>query len=373
MPETIELNPGGAGSLNIAFKLRYEANDDTNPFTDADKAKLAGQEAGATADMTAEEIQGAYDSQVPVMSQAEAEAGGSTAVRRVTAERLAQAIAAQVVGGGGNLGTNMRFNGFGIGFAGANATGAQIGKLTPVCLGGTGLSVAAAKADDAARLPCIGIAAANIADATSGDVISYGMIPSVDTSAWAVGAPLFVSASGTLTATPPVNEAVQEVARVVTSDVTEGLIFVNIRAEGRPIGALTATEAVVGADLLLLGDASADHAPMARSLADVLLDLGVSADLGTVTTGTQELTFSAARQQRLTNGGAFTLAPPAAGEGRITLEITNGASAGAMTLTGWDSVTGDAPGTTTGHRYLCAATVIGGQSYLHITAHSGNV
>lgn len=372
MPDTIELNPGGAGSLNIAFKLRYEANENTNAFTDADKAKLAGQETGATADMTPEEVQGAYDSQVPVMSQAEAEAGASTAVRQVTAQRIAQAIAAQVVGGGGNLGTDMRLNGFGIGFAGANATGAQIARLTPVCLDGAALAIAVSEADKTDRLPCIGVAAADIADAASGDVISYGMITAVDSAAWAVGAPLYVGSTGGLTDTAPVDAAVQEVARVVTSDPTDGVLFVNIRAEGRPIGALGTGEALTGADLLLFGDASADHAPAARTLADVLLDLGNSGDLGTRSSGTETLVFSAARQQRLTNGGAFALAPPSTGEGRITLELANGASAGAVTLTGWDSVTGATLDSTSGNRFLCAVTVIGGQSYLAITAHSGN-
>lgn len=43
-----EFNPGGAASLNQAVKLRYEANADTNAFTDAEKAKLSGIAAGAT-------------------------------------------------------------------------------------------------------------------------------------------------------------------------------------------------------------------------------------------------------------------------------------------------------------------------------------
>ena len=47
-----EFNPGGAASLNEAVKLRYEANADTNAFTDADKAKLDGIAAGATANAT---------------------------------------------------------------------------------------------------------------------------------------------------------------------------------------------------------------------------------------------------------------------------------------------------------------------------------
>ncbi len=44
-----EFNPGGASDLNQAVKLRYEANADTNAFSDAEKAKLAGIAAGATA------------------------------------------------------------------------------------------------------------------------------------------------------------------------------------------------------------------------------------------------------------------------------------------------------------------------------------
>jgi hypothetical protein len=44
-----EFNPGGASSLNEAVKLRYEANPDTNAFTDADRTKLDGIAPGATA------------------------------------------------------------------------------------------------------------------------------------------------------------------------------------------------------------------------------------------------------------------------------------------------------------------------------------
>ena len=42
-----ELNPGSAGSMNEAIKLRYEANADTNAFTDAEKTKLGGIASGA--------------------------------------------------------------------------------------------------------------------------------------------------------------------------------------------------------------------------------------------------------------------------------------------------------------------------------------
>lgn len=44
-----EFNPGGAGSLNAAVKARYEGNADTNAYTDAEKTKLTGVAANATA------------------------------------------------------------------------------------------------------------------------------------------------------------------------------------------------------------------------------------------------------------------------------------------------------------------------------------
>jgi hypothetical protein len=69
-------------------------------FVDGDKTKLDGIETGATADQSDGEIEIAYNNQVSVVSQLEAEAGTSTTVRRWTAERVKQAIAALAAGGG---------------------------------------------------------------------------------------------------------------------------------------------------------------------------------------------------------------------------------------------------------------------------------
>lgn len=84
--------------------FQYAADDQVwhvmEIYTTAEKSKLAGIEPGATADQSDAEIEAAYNNQVPVMSQVEAEAGTSTAVRRITAERIAQAIAALAAGGG---------------------------------------------------------------------------------------------------------------------------------------------------------------------------------------------------------------------------------------------------------------------------------
>lgn len=86
------------------IKALYEVEADA--FTDAQFTKLAGIEPGATADQTDAEIQAAYNNQVSVVSQAEAEAGIQTTVRRWTALRVAQAAAANGGGAAANFVTS---------------------------------------------------------------------------------------------------------------------------------------------------------------------------------------------------------------------------------------------------------------------------
>lgn len=73
----------------------------TASFSTADETKLDGIEAGATADQTNAEIETAYNAQVGAASQAEAEAGTESAIRRFSPLRIAQAIAALAGEGGG--------------------------------------------------------------------------------------------------------------------------------------------------------------------------------------------------------------------------------------------------------------------------------
>lgn len=84
-----------ADQTGAEIKALYEAEADTNAFTDAQVTKLAGIETAATADQSDAEIETAYNNQVSVVSQADAEAGTSTTVYRWTPERVGQAIQAQ--------------------------------------------------------------------------------------------------------------------------------------------------------------------------------------------------------------------------------------------------------------------------------------
>jgi hypothetical protein len=75
-------------------------------------------------------------------------------------------------------------------------------------------------------------------------------------------------------------------------------------------------------------------------------------DLGTVTTGTTTLDPGDREIQYYINGGAHTLAP-GANPGLLRLKITNNASAGAITTSGFTYVTGSAFDTTNGSIFLC--------------------
>ncbi len=67
-------------------------------FVNGDKTKLDGIEAGATTDQTDAEIETAYNNQVAAATQAEAEAGTSTDIKRWTPQRVKQAIDALASG-----------------------------------------------------------------------------------------------------------------------------------------------------------------------------------------------------------------------------------------------------------------------------------
>lgn len=80
-----------------------------------------------------------------------------------------------------------------------------------------------------------------------------------------------------------------------------------------------------------------------------------SDSLGTITTGTVTLDPGNRPLQHYTNNGAHTLAP-GSNTGSILLDITNGSSAGTVTISGWTKVVG-AFDTTNAHTFRCSASV----------------
>lgn len=73
---------------------------------------------------------------------------------------------------------------------------------------------------------------------------------------------------------------------------------------------------------------------------------------GEITTGTVTVSLTVEPVQTLTANGAFTLDPPASGAGHAEIWVTNGASAGAITTSGFTQVTGDTYATTNAKKYL---------------------
>lgn len=92
-----------------------------------------------------------------------------------------------------------------------------------------------------------------------------------------------------------------------------------------------------------------------------------SKSLGTITSGTVTPDPGDRPMQHYTNNGAHTLAP-GSNTGSYLLDITNAASAGAVTTSGWTKVAGDAFTTTNGHKFRCSCSVGNAGSLLIVQA-----
>ena len=121
-------------------------------------------------------------------------------------------------------------------FTAKNTSGATIEKGQVVYItghDGTNPTVSIADADDAAKMPAFGLTNASISNNSTGEIITYGPITSVDTSHHTAGAELFVnttsdSADDTITSTAPTGEngLIQKIGKVIRSHASAGVIFV---------------------------------------------------------------------------------------------------------------------------------------------------
>lgn len=115
-----------------------------------------------------------------------------------------------------------------------NNSGVTINKGEPVYISGYDATndlseVAKADADDANKMPCIGLMASNTTNGSTGGVTSFGNINSIDTSSWSVGDSIYVdTTAGDLTNVRPTGATtnVQKIAVVKKSDISNGILLV---------------------------------------------------------------------------------------------------------------------------------------------------
>ena len=133
------------------------------------------------------------------------------------------------LGGGGGDATSLTGP---VLFNAKNATGVTITKGSVVYIDGISgntPTVALADADDAAKMPAFGLAYADLADAATGSIITFGDITNVDTDAFVLDNPLYVSTTpGVLTQTKPAGETslIQNIGLVTRVQQSSGRIKV---------------------------------------------------------------------------------------------------------------------------------------------------
>jgi len=90
---------------------------------------------------------------------------------------------------------------------------------------------------------------------------------------------------------------------------------------------------------------------------------------GTFSSGTYTPTPAGGNMKRIVNGGAFTLAAPtASGDYTMVIQITNNATAGAITLSGFSRTTGGSFTTTDGHDFFVYITKCNGFTLASVVA-----
>ena len=92
-------------------------------------------------------------------------------------------------------------------------------------------------------------------------------------------------------------------------------------------------------------------------------------DDGTLSSGTYTPDPAGGNMKRIVNGGAFTLAAPtASGDYTMVIQITNNATAGAITLSGFSRTTGGSFTTTDGHDFFLYVTKCNGFTLASVVA-----
>ena len=89
---------------------------------------------------------------------------------------------------------------------------------------------------------------------------------------------------------------------------------------------------------------------------------------GTKSSGTYTPVTTGGNMRYIVNGGAFTLAAPTGGSFTMVIQITNNASAGTITLSGFNKTSGSPFTTTNGNDFLLYITVCNGFKFANVVA-----
>lgn len=216
------------------IKTLYEANPETNAYTDAEKTKLAGIETGATADQTGVEIKALYEAQTGKILDNVTRVGlnGTSDIGRLVWAADEQTADLKL-----NSDVTLQLGQEELVLV-KNSTGATIanGKVVMV-VGSNGnsgnLLVTLHDGAKASAVSTLGITTQDMANGARGFVTKSGKVRGLNTSGsavgetWVDGDVLYVTAGGNLTKVVPGETALKmAIAVVINVHATNGTLFV---------------------------------------------------------------------------------------------------------------------------------------------------
>lgn len=170
------------------------------------------------------------------------------------------------------------------------------------------------------------------------------------------------------------NTEIGMVISAITTDVTGGsedfafvLKLMAAGAAATEIARITSTGVMtLDGDSVITGRTATGTAVQPIAYAGITT---TADDDGTKSSGTYTPDPAGGNMKRIVNGGAFTLAAPsAAGDYTLVIQITNNASAGAITLSGFNRTSGSPFTTTNGHDFFVYITKCNGFTFANVVA-----
>jgi hypothetical protein len=203
------------------IKTQYEANSDTNAFTNAEQAKLGGIEDNATDDQTGAEIKVAYEGEADTNEFSDAEKAKLAGINPAAIGDMLKSVYDENDDGIVDDSEKVTINVL-------NSSGGAISKGNILYINSYSVVQGVSSvilADRTLDRKANGIALESIGNGAVGKMLVQGILNGIDTSTYSLNDILYLDTAGLYTNVRPTSGIIQPIGAVSYSDITNGAFY----------------------------------------------------------------------------------------------------------------------------------------------------